>query len=44
MKNEDGSMKPVTVHGVFVMEVHQLLMSGKKSYSEAFTAARQFQI
>jgi hypothetical protein len=44
MRNEDGSMKPVTVHGVFVMEVHQLLMSGEKGYLETFTAARQFQI
>jgi len=43
MRNEDGSVKPVTVHGVFVMELHQLLMSGEKSYLEAFTTARQFQ-
>jgi len=43
IRNEDGSIKPVTVHGVFVMEVHQLLMSGGKGYLEAFTAARKFQ-
>jgi len=44
MRNEDGSVKPITVHGVFVMELHQLLMSGEKSYLKAFTTARQFQI
>jgi len=43
VKNKDRSIRPVTVHGVFVMEVHQLLMSGKKSYLEAFTIARKFQ-
>lgn len=44
IKNEDGSIKSITVHGIFITEVHQLLMSGKKSYLEAFTTARQFQI
>jgi len=44
MRNIDESIRSVTVHGVFVMEVHQLLMSGGKSYLEAFTTARQFQI
>jgi hypothetical protein len=43
IKNEDGSIKSVTVHGVFITEVHQLLMSGKKSYLEAFTTARKFE-
>ena len=43
VKNEDGSIKPVSVHGVFITEVHQLLMSGEKSYLEAFTTARIFQ-
>jgi len=43
VKNKDRSVRPVTVHGVFVMEVHQLLMSGEKSYLEAFTIARKFQ-
>ncbi len=41
--NKDGSIKPVTVHGVFIAEVHQLLMSGEKSYLKAFTTARKFQ-
>ena len=44
IKTKDGSIKPITVHGVFVIEVHQLLMSGEKSYLEAFTTAHQFQI
>jgi len=43
IKNEDGSVKPVTVHGVFITEVHQLLVSGEKSYLEAFTTAQKFQ-
>ncbi|MCD6579986.1 SH3 domain-containing protein [bacterium] len=43
IKNEDRSVKPVTVHGVFITEVHQLLMSGEKSYLEAFTTAQKFQ-
>src|SRR5665648_236012 len=43
IKNEDGSVKPVTVHGVFISEVHQLLMSGEKSYLEAFTTAQKFE-
>jgi len=43
IKNEDGSVKPVTIHGVFITEVHQLLMSGEKSYLEAFTTAQKFQ-
>ena len=42
VKNEDGSIKPVSVHGVFITEVHQLLMSGEKSYLEAFTTAQKF--
>ena len=43
VKNKDGSIKPVTVHGVFISEVHQLLMSGEKSYLEAFTTAHKFE-
>jgi len=43
VKNKDGSIRPVTVRGVFVMEVHQLLMSGGKSYLEDFTTACEFQ-
>ena len=43
IKNKDGSIKPVTVHGVFISEVHQLLMSGEKSYLEAFTTAHKFE-
>ncbi len=43
MRNKDGSTRPITVHGVFVMELHQLLMSGKKTYLERFTTARKFQ-
>jgi len=43
VKNKDGSIIPVTVRGVFVMEVHQLLMSRGKSYLEAFTTTREFQ-
>jgi len=42
VKNEDGKIKAVTVHGVFISEVHQLLMSGEKSYLEAFTTAQKF--
>lgn len=36
MRNIDGSIRPVTVHGVFVMEVHQLLMSGGKKLFRSF--------
>lgn len=42
IKSKDGRVKPVTVHGVFIAEVHQLLMSGEKSYLEAFTTAQKF--
>lgn len=42
IKNKDGRIKPVTVHGIFVSEVHQLLMSEEKSYLEAFTTAQKF--
>ena len=41
-KNKDGSTRPVSVHGIFVMEVHQFLMNGKKSYLKAFTTACKF--
>ena len=43
IKNEDGSIKSITVHGIFISEVHQLLMSGEKSYLEAFTTGRKFE-
>jgi hypothetical protein len=42
IKSKDGRIKPVTVHGIFISEVHQLLMSGEKSYLEAFTTAQKF--
>ncbi|MDD5013862.1 MAG: SH3 domain-containing protein [Atribacterota bacterium] len=42
IKSKDGRVKPVTVHGIFISEVHQWLMSGEKSYLEAFTAAQNF--
>jgi len=42
IKNKDESIRPVTVHGVFITEVHQLLMSEEKSYLEAFTTAQKF--
>jgi len=43
IKSKDGRIKPVTVHGIFISEVHQLLMSEEKSYLEAFTTAQKFQ-
>jgi len=43
IENKDGSIRPVSVHGVFISEVHQFLMSEKKSYLEIFTTARKFQ-
>jgi hypothetical protein len=43
IKSKDGKTKPVTVHGTFISEVHQLLMSEEKSYLEAFTTAQKFQ-
>lgn len=42
IKSKDGRTKPVTVHGTFISEVHQLLMSEEKSYLEAFTTAQKF--
>ncbi len=42
VKNKDGRIKPVTVLGIFISEVHQLLMSEEKSYLEAFTTAQKF--
>ena len=42
MKSKDGRIKPVTVHGIFISEVHQLLMSEEKSYLETFTTAQKF--
>ncbi|GAH85909.1 unnamed protein product, partial [marine sediment metagenome] len=43
IKSKDGRTKPVTVHGTFISEVHQLLMSEEKRYLEAFTTAQKFQ-
>ncbi len=40
--DEDGKVKALTVHGVFVMELHQLLKDGSKCYLEALTCARRF--
>jgi len=42
IKGKDGRIKPVTVHGIFISEVHQFLMSEEKSYLEAFTTAQEF--
>ncbi len=42
IKSKVGSLKPVTVHGVFISEVHQWLMREEKSYLEAFTSAQKF--
>ncbi len=42
IKNKAGKLKPVTVHSVFISEVHQWLMKEEKSYLEAFTSARKF--
>jgi len=42
IKSKGGRIKPVTVHGIFISEVHQLLMSEEKSYLEAFTTAQKF--
>jgi len=42
IKSKDGKIKPVTVHGIFISEAHQLLMSEEKSYLEAFTTAQKF--
>jgi len=42
IKSKDGRIKPVTVHGIFISEVHQPLMTEEKSYLEAFTTAQKF--
>ncbi len=42
VKNKDRKVKPVTVHGVFVMELQQLLKDGSKSYLQELTSARRF--
>ena len=42
IKSKDGKIKQVTVHGIFISEVHQLLMNQEKSYLEAFTTAQKF--
>jgi len=42
IKNKDGRIIPVTVHGIFISEVHQLLMREEKTYLEAFTTAQNF--
>ena len=43
VRNKDVKMKPITVHGIFISEVHRLLMSEEKRYLEVFTTARKFQ-
>ncbi len=42
VRKQTGKIKAVTVHGVFVMELEQLLTSGKQSYLEALTIGRSF--
>ena len=42
VQDEDGKVKALTVHGVFVMELHQLLKDGSKCYLEALITARKF--
>ena len=42
IKGKDGKIKPITVHGVFISEVHQWLMSEEKSYLDTFTTAQKF--
>ena len=42
IKSKDGRIKQVTVHGIFISEVHQRLMTEEKSYLEAFTTAQNF--
>jgi len=42
IKDKDDKIKPVTVHGIFISEVHQWLMSKRKSYLEAFTTAQKY--
>ena len=43
-KDGDRDIKPITVHGVFVMKVDQYLKSGEKTYLEAFKLARKFKL
>ncbi len=42
VRDRSGEVKPVTVHGVFVMELHQLVNSGSRTYLEALTTGRKF--
>ena len=42
IKSKDGRIKPITIHGIFISEVHQLLMREEKSYLEAFTTAQKY--
>ena len=41
-KDKEGNYKEVTVHGVFVMKVDQLMKSSEKSYLESFSLGRKF--
>jgi hypothetical protein len=39
VKNKDGSIRPITVHGVFVMRVHQLLMNKGELFRSIYNCA-----
>src|SRR5690554_1690061 len=41
-RNEKNEIEPVTVHGVFVMELEQFLKNGEKTYLETLKLARSF--
>jgi hypothetical protein len=43
IKDENDRLKPVTIHGIFVSEVHQWMMNQRKTYLEAFTTALKYQ-
>ncbi|MGM0437361.1 MAG: SH3 domain-containing protein [Bacillota bacterium] len=41
-KDKNGDHNPITVHGVFVMRVEQLMKSSEKTYLESFKLAKKF--
>ena len=43
-KDKNGDHKPITVHGVFVMKIEQLMKSSKTTYLESFKLAKKFLI
>lgn len=43
-EDDNGSHKPITVHGVFVMDAEQLKKTEKESYLGSFKMARRFVI